>query len=139
MSNENRKEKNITLTIDQIPYRQLEQEARKRALTPGDYLEMLIEMDCISNRGSDPDGGVVVSISERHYSLLREEAEEGGFGAKEAAQMIIGLSAEMLPEKPLSREKFDAVVEAWGGIDFPSEGKRKSARLRGKSLDKPSS
>lgn len=139
MKNENRKEKNVTLTIDQIPYGQLEREARKRALAPGEYLEMLIEMDYISNTGSDPEGGAVVSISERHYSLLRKEAEEVGFEVEETAEMIIGCSAEMLPEKPLSRKKFDAVVEAWGGVDFPGEGKPKSAAKRGNSLEEPSS
>ena len=139
MNNENRKEKNVALTIDQIPYGQLEREARKRALTPGEYLEMLIEMDYISNTGSDPEEGVVVSISQRHYSLLREEAEEAGFEVEETAEIIIGVSAEMLPERPLSREKFDAVVEAWGGVDFPGRGRRNRARRRRSSLEKPSS
>ena len=139
MKNENRKEKNVTLTIEQIPYGQLEREARKRALTPGEYLEMLIEMDYITNTGRGSEEGVVVSISERHYSLLREEAEEAGFEVGETAEMIIGLSAEMLPERPLSREKFDAVVEAWGGVDFPGKGKRSSARRRGGPLEEPSS
>lgn len=139
MNNENRKEKNVALTIDQIPYGQLEREARKRALTPGEYLEMLIEMDYITNTGSDPEEGVVVSISQRHYSLLREEAEEAGFEVEETAEIIIGVSAEMLPERPLSREKFDAVVEAWGGVDFPGRGKRNRARRRRSSLEKPSS
>ena len=45
----------------------------------------------------------------------------------------------MLPEKPLSRERFDAVVEAWGGVDFPSERKQEGARKRGNSLQKASS
>ena len=139
MKNENGKEKNVTLTIDQIPYGQLEREARKRALTPGEYLEMLIEMDYITNTGKDPEEGVAVCISQRHYSLLREEAEETGFEVEETAEMIIGLSAEMLPERPLSREKFDAVVEAWGGVDFPGKGKRNRARRRGGPLEKPSS
>ena len=139
MKNENGKEKSVTLTIEQIPYGQLEREARKRGLTPGEYLEMLIEMDYISNAGRDSEEGVAVSISQRHYSLLREEAEEAGFKVEETAEMIIGLSAEMLPEKPLSREKFDAVVEAWGGVDFPGEGKPNSGRRRGNPLEKPSS
>ncbi len=135
----NKKTGNVTLTIDQIPYGQLEREARKRALAPGDYLEMLIEMDYIVNTGCDPGEVVSVSLSERHYSLLCREAEETGRGAEKSAEMIIGLSAEMLPERPLSREKFDAVVEAWGGVDFPSEGKGNNARVRGNSLEKPSS
>lgn len=135
----NKKTGNVTLTIDQVPYGQLEREARKRALSPGDYLEILIEMDYISNTGSDPGRSVSVSISERHYSLLRREAEEAGRGVDKNAEMIIGLSAEMLPEKPLSREKFDAVVEAWGGVDFPDEGKRPGAQGHKNSLQKPSS
>ena len=139
MKNENGKEKNVTLTIDQIPYGQLEREARKRALAPGEYLEMLIEMDYIANTERDSEEGVIVSISQRHYSLLREEAEEAGFKVEETAEMIIGLSAEMLPEGPLSREKFDAVAEAWGGVDFPGKGKRNIARRRGGPLEKPSS
>ena len=132
----NKKTGNFTLVIGKTPYGQLEQEARKRALSPGDYLEMLIEMDHISNTGSDPGKTVSVSISEKHYSLLRREAEAAGRGADKSAEMIIGLSAEMLPERPLSRERFDAVVEAWGGVDFPSEGKREDAHERGNSLHK---
>lgn len=135
----NRKTGNVTLTIDQVPYGQLEQEARKRALSPGDYLEILIEMDYISNTGSDPGRSVSVSISERHYSLLRREAEEAGYRVEKNAEMIIGASAEMLPEKPLSRERFDAVVEAWGGVDFPDEGKRPGSQGSKNSLQKPSS
>ena len=138
MKNENREEKNVTLTIDQIPYGQLEREARKRALAPGEYLEMLIEMDYISNNGEDSEEGATVSISQRHYSLLREEAEEAGFPVEETAEIIIGLSAEMLPERPLSRERFDAVVEAWGGVDFPGKGKRNIARRRTSPLEKSS-
>ena len=139
MNNENRKEKNITLTIDQIPYGQLEREARKRALTPGEYLEMLIEMDHISNCGDDLGKETTVSISEKHYSLLCEDAEESGFEVEDVAEMIIGLSAEMLPERPLSREKFDAVVKAWGGVDFPVLRKVRNTRRRRNSLEKPSS
>ena len=135
----NKKTGNVTLTIDQIPYEQLEREARKRALAPGDYLEMLIEMDYIANTGSDPGEVVSVSISERHYSLLCREEEESDRGAEKNAEMIIGLSAEAFPEKPLSRETFDAVVEAWGGVDFPGEEKLRDARQRGNSLHKPSS
>lgn len=135
----NKKTGNVTLAIDQIPYEQLEREARKRALAPGDYLEMLIEMDRIVNTGCDPGKVVSVSISEKHYSLLCREAGEGSLGAEKNAEMIIGLSAEAFPEKPLSRERFDAVVEAWGGVDFPSEKKPKDARQRGNSLQKPSS
>ena len=135
----NKKTGNVTLAIDQIPYGQLEREARKRALTPGDYLEMLIEMDHIVNTGCDPGEAVSVSISERHYSLLCRQAGEGGSGAEKSAEMIIGLSAESFPEKPLSRERFDAVVEAWGGVDFPGEGKPGDAHRRGNSLHKPSS
>ena len=135
----NKKTGNITLTIDQIQYGQLEREARKRALAPGDYLEMLIEMDYIVNTGCDPGDAVSVSISERHYSLLCQEAAESGRGAEKSAEMIIGLSAEALPERPLSRETFDAVVEAWGGVDLPSEGKQGNAQQRGNSLKKPSS
>ena len=135
----NKKAGSIALVIDQIPYGQLEREARKRALSPGDYLEMLIEMDHITNTGSDPGETVSVSISEKHYSLLRREAETTGRGAEESAEMIIGLSAEMLPERPLSRERFDAVVEAWGGVDFPGEKKRGNAHQRGNSLHKASS
>ena len=138
MNNKNGERKNATLAIDQIQYGQLEREARKRALAPGDYLEMLIEMDYITNTGSDPGETVSVSISEKHYSLLCREAEEVGRGVGEAAEMIIGLSAEALPEKPLSRERFDAVVEAWGGIDFPSGENRKGARPRGNSSRKSS-
>ena len=135
----NKKTGHFTLTINKTPYEQLEQEARKRALSPGDYLEMLIEMDYISNTGSDPGETVSVSISEKHYSLLRRDAEEAGRGTDRNAEMIIGISAEMLPEKPLSRERFDAVVEAWGGVDFPSEKKQESPRQRGNSLQKASS
>ena len=135
----NKKTGSITLTIDQIPYEQLEREARKRALAPGDYLEMLIEMDYITNTGSDPGEVVSVSISERHYSLLCREEEESDRGAEKNAEMIIGLSAEALPEKPLSRETFDAVVEAWGGVDFPGEKKLRDAHQRENSLHKPSS
>ena len=135
----NKKTGNVTLAIDQIPYGQLEREARKRALAPGDYLEMLIEMDYIVNTGCDPGDVVSVSISEKHYSLLCREAGESGRGADKSAEMIIGLSAEALPEKPLSRERFAAVVEAWGGVDFPSERKPEDARQRGNSLHKPSS
>ena len=79
----NKKTGNITLTIDQTPYGQLEREARKRALAPGDYLEMLIEMDYIVNTGCDPGDAVSVSISERHYSLLCQETAESGRGAGE--------------------------------------------------------
>ena len=132
----NEKTGSFTLVIGETPYGQLEQEARKRALSPGDYLEMLIEMDHISNTGSAPGKTVSVSISERHYSLLRREADAAGRGTDKSAEMIIGLSAEMLPERPLSRERFDAVVEAWGGVDFPGEGKREDARKRGNSLHK---
>ncbi len=139
MNNENGKEKNVTLTIDRVPYGQLEREARKRALGPGEYLEMLIEMDRISNCAEDLEEETAVSISERHYSLLREDAEETGFEVEDIAEMIIGLSAEMLPRKPLSREKFDAVVKAWGGVDFPVLKKPGNARRRRNSLDKPSS
>ena len=135
----NKKTGNVALVIDRIPYGQLEREARKRALAPGDYLEMLIEMDRITNTGSDPGETVSVSISEKHYSLLLSEAEATGRGAEESAEMIIGLSAEMLPERPLSRERFDAVVEAWGGVDFPSGKKQGGARRRGNSLQKASS
>ena len=136
----NKKTGNVTLTIDQIPYGQLEREARKRALAPGDYLEMLIEMDYIVNTGCDPGEVVSVSLSEKHYSLLCREAEETGRGVEKSAEMIIGLSAEMPFQRDrLAREKFDAVVEAWGGVDFPSEGKGNNARLRGNSLEKPSS
>ena len=124
----NKKTGNVTLTIKQTPYGQLEREARRRALAPGDYLEMLIEMDYIVNTGCDPGDAVSVSISEKHYSLLCQEAAESGRGADKSAEMIIGISAEALPEKPLSRETFDAVVEAWGGVDFPSEGKQGNAR-----------
>lgn len=129
----NNKTGNVTLVIGRTPYGQLEREARKRALSPGDYLEMLIEMDYISNTGSDPGEAVSVSISQRHYSLLRREAEAAGRGADKSAEMIIGVSAEMLPERALSREKFDAVVEAWGGVDFPNQ---EDARKRGNSLQK---
>ncbi len=135
----NKKTGNVTLVLGQTPYGQLEREARKRALSPGDYLEMLIEMDHISNTGGDPGEMVSVSISERHYSLLRREAEAAGRGADKSAEMIIGISAEMLPERPLSRERFDAVVEAWGGVDFPSERKQGNAQERGNSLQKASS
>ena len=135
----NKKTGHFTLTIHKVPYEQLEQEARKRALSPGDYLEMLIEMDYISNTGSDPGETVSVSISEKHYSLLRRDAEEAGRGTDRNAEMIIGISAEMLPERPLSRERFDAVVEAWGGVDFPSEKEQESPRQRGNSLQKASS
>ena len=135
----NKKTGSVTLTIDQIPYEQLEREARKRALAPGDYLEMLIEMDHITNTGSDPGEVVSVSISESHYSLLCREEEESDRGAEKNAEMIIGLSAETLPEKPLSRKTFDAVVEAWGGVDFPGGKKTQDARRRGNSLHKPSS
>ena len=135
----NKKTGNVTLVIGKTPYGQLEREARKRALSPGDYLEMLIEMDYISNTGSDPGEEVSVSISDKHYSLLRREAEAAGRGADKSAEMIIGVSAEMFPERPLSREKFDAVVEAWGGVDFPSERKQEGARQRGNSLHKASS
>ena len=135
----NNKRGNVTLVIGQVPYGQLEQEARKRALSPGDYLEMLIEMDQISNKGSDPGDVVSVSISERHYSLLSREAEAAGRGADQSAEMIIGLSAEMFPERPLSREQFDAVVKAWGGVKFPTEKKtgkkQEGAQKRGNSLD----
>ena len=135
----NKKTGHFTLTINKTPYEQLEQEARKRALSPGDYLEMLIEMDYISNTGSDPGETVSVSISEKHYSLLRRDAEEAGHGTDINAEMIIGISAEMLPERPLSRERFDAVVEAWGGVDFPSEKEQEGAHKRGNSLQKASS
>ena len=87
----------------------------------------------------DLEEETAVSISERHYSLLRKDAEEAGFEVEDIAEMIIGLSAEMLPRKPLSREKFDAVVKAWGGVDFPVLKKPKNARRRRNSLDKPSS
>lgn len=139
MKKENGKEKSVTITIDQITYGQLEREARKRELPPGEYLEILIEMDYISNAGEDPEEGAEVSISKKHYDLLREEAKDVGFNAEETAEMIIGLSAEMLPERPLSREKFDAVAEAWGGVDFPGEGKRNAARRRGGPSEEPSS
>lgn len=135
----NNKRGNVTLVIGHISYGQLEEEARKRALSPGDYLEMLIEMDQISNTGSDPGDTVSVSISERHYSLLRQNGEAGGHGADTCAEMIIGLSAEMFPERPLSREQFDAVVEAWGGVEFPTEKKQDGAQKRGNSLHKASS
>lgn len=140
MNDKNVKKSNVTMIIAKIQYEKLELEARKRHLPPGEYLEMLIEMDRISNgKEYGPEGGVTVSISEKHYSLLREEAEEVGFGTEETAEMIIGLSAEMLPEKPLSRERFDAVVEAWGGVDFSSERERGDAHQREDSLHKPSS
>ena len=100
---------------------------------------MLIEMDYIVNTGCDPGNVVSVSISERHYSILCQEAVESGRGAGKSAEMIIGLSAEALPERPLSRETFDAVVEAWGGVDLPSEGEQENAQQRGNSLKKPSS
>lgn len=140
----NNKRGNVTLVIGQLMYGHLEQEARKRALSPGDYLEMLIEMDQISNKGSDPGDVVSVSISERHYSLLRQEAEAGGRDADACAETIIDFSAEMFPERPLSREEFDAVVKAWGGVKYPTEKKngkktekkKKGARKRGNSLGK---
>lgn len=132
----NKKTGNVTLVIGQTPYGQLEREARKRALSPGDYLEMLIEMDYISNTGSAPGETVSVSISERHYSLLRREAEAAGRGADKSAEMIIGVSAEMFPERALSRERFDAVVEAWGGVDFPDGRNQEAAHKRGNSLQK---
>ena len=140
MKNETEKRRDVTMVINKVQYEKLELEAKKRHLPPGEYLEMLIEMDQISNgREYGPDGGMAVAISEKHYSLLRQEAEEVGFDTEETAEMIIGLSAEMLPERPLSREGFDAVVEAWGGVDFPSERERGDAHQRGNSLHKPSS
>ena len=140
MKNETEKKHNVTMIINKAQYEKLELEAKKRHLPPGEYLEMLIEMDQISNgREYGPDGGMAVAISEKHYSLLRQEAEEVGFDTEETAEMIIGLSAEMLPERPLSRKGFDAVVEAWGGVDFPSGKNGKDARPRGNSLHKPSS
>lgn len=135
----NNKRSNVTLVIGHVSYEQLEMEARKRALSPGDYLEMLIEMDQISNTGSDPGDTVSVSISEKHYSLLRQNGETGGYEADTWAERIIGLSAEMFPERPLSREQFDAVVEAWGGVKFPTEKKKDGAQKRGNSLHKASS
>ena len=140
MKNETEKKRNVTMIINKVQYEKLELEAKKRHLPPGEYLEMLIEMDQISNgREYDPDEGMAVAISEKHYSLLRQEAEEVGFDTEETAEMIIGLSAEMLPERPLSREGFDAVVEVLGGVDFPSERERGDAHQRGNSLHKPSS
>ena len=140
MKNENERKRNVTMIINKVQYEKLELEARKRHLPPGEYLEMLIEMDQISNdRECDPDGGMAVAISEKHYSLLRQEAEEVGFDTEETAEMIIGFSAEMLPERPLSRERFDAVVAAWGGIDFPSEKKRSEEQKHGNSLERSSS
>ena len=140
MKNETEKKHNVTMIINKVQYEKLELEAKKRHLPPGEYLEMLIEMDQISNgREYGPDGGMAVAISEKHYSLLRQEAEEVGFDTEETAEMIIGLSAETLPERPLSREGFDAVVEAWGGVDFPSERKRSEEQRRGNSLEQSSS
>ena len=135
----NKKTTNVTLVLGKTQYGHLEQEARKRALAPGDYLEILIEMDYISHAGSPPGETVSVSISEKHYSLLRRAAEAVGYEVDRNAEAIIGASAEMLPVKPLSRERFDAVVEAWGGVDFPSEKKQEKARKRGNSLQKASS
>lgn len=71
----NNKRSNVTLVIGNVSYEQLEQEARKRALSPGDYLEMLIEMDQISNTGSDP--GDTVSVSIFGKTLLPSQPENG--------------------------------------------------------------
>jgi len=115
-------QKNIT--IAKIQYEKLRLESGKRHLLPAEYLEMLIEMDQISHSTDCcPEEGKVVSISEKHYSLLCEEGKRNGDDAKKTAETIIEISSEMLPEKPISRERFAAVVQAWGGIDFPGETK----------------
>ena len=120
-----KKERNIAMVIAKNAHRQLETESRKRKLSPGEYLEMLIEMDYICNNGGEePEercGGVgkepeegAVSISEKHHSLLRENAEREGLTPEEIAGMIINLSVEMLPERPISKRWFHSVVDIWG-------------------------
>lgn len=121
MKNENY-EKNVAVVIAKNAHRQLEEESRKRKLSAGEYLEMLIEMDYICNNGGEePDEGAV-SISEKHYSLLRENAEREGRTPEEIAEMIISLSVEMLPERPISKRWFRSVVDVWGAADAGPEG-----------------
>lgn len=108
-------EKIVAVVIAENAYRQLEAESRKRKLSPGEYLEMLIEMDYICNNGGEEPEEGAVSISGKHYSLLRENAEQSGRTPEEIAEMIIDLGAEMLPERPISKRWFRSVVDIWGG------------------------
>lgn len=89
MKNENY-EKNVAVVIAKNAHRQLEEESRKRKLSAGEYLEMLIEMDYIT--------------------------------PEEIAEMIISLSVEMLPERPISKRWFRSVVDVWGAADAGPEG-----------------
>lgn len=123
MKNENH-EKNVAVVIAKNAYRQLESESRKRKLSPAEYLEMLIEMDYICNNGGEEPEEGAVSISGKHYSLLREKAERSGSTPEEIAEMIISLSVEMLPERPISREWFRSVVDVWGAVDAEDKAPR---------------
>ena len=117
-------EKTVAVVIAKNAYRQLEAESRKRRLSPGEYLEMLIEMDYICNNGGEEPEEGAVSISGKHYSLLRENAERSGRTPEEIAEMIINLSAEMLPERPISKRWFRSVVDVWGAGDPGDEASR---------------
>ena len=117
-------EKTVAVVIAKNAYRQLEAESRKRRLSPGEYLEMLIEMDYICNNGGEEPEEGAVSISGKHYSLLRENAEQSGRTPEEIAEMIINLSAEMLPERPISKRWFRSVVDVWGAEDPGDEASR---------------
>jgi len=117
-------EKNVAVVIAKNAYRQLETESRKRKLSAGEYLEMLIEMDYICNNGGEEPEEGAVSISGKHYSLLRENAERSGRTPEEIAEMIINLSVEMLPEKPISKEWFRSVVDVWGAGEKDPESPR---------------
>ncbi len=110
-------EKNIAVVIAKNAYRQLESESRKRKLSSGEYLEMLIEMDYICNNGGEEPAEGTVFVSEKHYSLLSENAKREDRTPEEIAEMIISLGAEMLPEKPISKEWFRSVVDVWGAVD----------------------
>ena len=145
MKNENGKKRNVTLTIDQMPVRAARAaKPAKEHLAAGGV-----------PRDADRDGSASLTagsatrkkewpcaISAEHYSLLCEEAEEVGFEVEETAEMIIGsLGGDASGETAFSREKFNAVVEAWGGIDFPSARKRIATACGGAGarLNKPSS
>lgn len=137
-------EKTVAVVIAKNAYRQLETESRKRKLSAGEYLEMLIEMDYICNDGGeDPEEGEVsvtrndvcgagggqlapcaLSVSEKHHFLLSRNAEREGRTPEEIAEMIISLSAEMLPERPISRRWFRSVVNIWGAVDPKDPGDR---------------
>ncbi len=71
MRNENH-EKTVAVVIAKNAYRQLESESRKRRLSPGECLEMLIEMDYICNNGGEePEEGAVSVIGKSDFRSLR--------------------------------------------------------------------